>query len=176
MSGLQASTACERANPIAALAGCENCGLELGPKPGSGEQITLHSRFDGGSFHAVTRDSASNAPFGLTPESTAMKMIAAATVIVLSLATFSTSLASTNETRRSKVVRFTDLDLSHLEGAASLYSRLQGAARAVCGTPLSQRSVSDRLVYETCVDNSVRAATAELDQDLLTEYVASRRR
>jgi UrcA family protein len=67
-------------------------------------------------------------------------------------------MASTNETPRSRVVRFTGLDLSRLDGAASLYARLQGAARAVCGTPLSQRFVSVRLVYEECVDNSVRAA------------------
>jgi UrcA family protein len=105
-----------------------------------------------------------------------MKIIAAATVIALSLATFSASMASTNETPRSRVVRFTDLDLSRLDGAASLYARLQGAARAVCGTPLSQRSVSDRLVYEECVDNSVRAAAAELDHDLLNEYVATKSR
>jgi UrcA family protein len=70
------------------------------------------------------------------------------------------------------VVRFADLDLSHSDGVAQLYQRLQGAAEVVCAAQ-NGRNGSD-LGYQTrytiCRQSALAAAVTKVDQPALTAY------
>jgi UrcA family protein len=66
-------------------------------------------------------------------------------------------------------VRFADLDLSRIEGAATLYTRLRGAARQVCA-PLDGRSLKSWGRFRSCVVDALSTAVAEVDKPLLSSY------
>jgi UrcA family protein len=67
------------------------------------------------------------------------------------------------------VVRFSDLDLSRIEGASTLYARLRHAARAVCD-PLESRDMGLAKKYKACVDKALADAVATVNRPLLTQY------
>ena len=69
---------------------------------------------------------------------------------------------------RSVVVHFADLDLSRSEGAAVLYQRLDGAAKAVCA-PLD-RDLARYTAFKACVKGALSTAVAKVDQPALTAY------
>jgi len=76
----------------------------------------------------------------------------------------SSSARANEETPKSKVVRFSDLDITKLEGAKVLYRRIQGAAREVCAPPMSRNL--DTLQEESvctreAIDNAVRHVNSE---------------
>jgi UrcA family protein len=67
------------------------------------------------------------------------------------------------------VVPFSDLDLSRIEGAATLYARLRHAARAVCETILTaQPGLGEK--YRACVDKAIAEAVASANRPLLSQY------
>jgi UrcA family protein len=67
------------------------------------------------------------------------------------------------------IVRFADLDLSKVNGAASLYSRLRHAAAIVC-SPLDSRSLIVATQYRACVNQAIDRAVASVDRPMLSQY------
>jgi UrcA family protein len=70
----------------------------------------------------------------------------------------------------TRTVKYGDLDLSRTEGAAHLYSRIQTAARAVCGPAISSGPRDSILVSWHCMDQSIARAVADVNAPTLTSY------
>ena len=73
------------------------------------------------------------------------------------------------EAQLQQVVRFPDLDISRIEGAAALYARLRGAARAVC-EPLESREIALAAKHRACIDKAITDAVASVNRPLLSQY------
>ncbi len=71
------------------------------------------------------------------------------------------------------VVRFPDLDLSKIEGAAVLYGRLSHAARVVCA-PLQSPDLEGKAKYRACLQQAVANAVAGINRPLVRQYHESR--
>jgi UrcA family protein len=71
------------------------------------------------------------------------------------------------------VVRFADLDLSKIDGAAILYTRISYAAANVCDS-LRSRDVGIAAKYRACVAQAVANAVASVDRPLVSQYHESR--
>ena len=107
----------------------------------------------------------------------AIRAITISTAIVLG---FSASIASANTSSSQSVnygvkqytVRFADLDLSKLDGAAALYRRLNQAAAIVC-SPLESRSLDMAAQYRACVDHAIAGAVTSVDSPMLSQYYGS---
>jgi UrcA family protein len=70
-------------------------------------------------------------------------------------------------------VNYSDLDLTRKAGAASLYSRIKSAARAVCdpiGGDVFQQSYSR---MHGCVEQAIARAVADVNAPALTSYHAA---
>jgi len=67
------------------------------------------------------------------------------------------------------VVRFSDLDVSKIEGAKTLYARLRLAAKVVC-EPLESASSWAELQYRACMDKAIADAVASANRPLLSQY------
>jgi UrcA family protein len=65
-------------------------------------------------------------------------------------------------------VRFADLDLDRVEGAAALYDRLHAAAQSVCGPLANDLAHLSR--YKACITETVSVAVARIDKPTLTRY------
>ena len=70
----------------------------------------------------------------------------------------------------TRTVKYGDLDLSRTAGAASLYSRIQTAARAVCESPLSTGVRGEMLLSRHCMEESIARAVADVNAPTLTSY------
>jgi UrcA family protein len=85
----------------------------------------------------------------------------------------SASAAPTDQTvaggLRTYVVRFHDLDVSRMEGAAALYSRIHHAAVVVCEPGVS-RDVGIYVMYRACMDKAVADAVEHVNRPLLSQY------
>jgi UrcA family protein len=66
----------------------------------------------------------------------------------------------------SVVVHYADLDLSTSAGATTLFHRIKGAAKGVCGTPGA--SIEEHILWRGCVDSAVGNAVASVNSPLLT--------
>ena len=71
------------------------------------------------------------------------------------------------------IVRFPDLDLSKMEGAAALYVRLQHAAGIACNS-LQSRDIGIAAKYRACMQHAVADAVASVNRPLLSQYHESR--
>jgi UrcA family protein len=67
------------------------------------------------------------------------------------------------------VVRFSDLDVSKIEGAKTLYTRLRYAAKVVC-EPFESASLSGYARHNACMDKAIADAVARVDRPLLSQY------
>ena len=65
-----------------------------------------------------------------------------------------------------KTVSYADLDLSRSEGAATLYGRLLGAAKQVCGNP--SRSLEQIGQWKACYSSALDEAVVKVDEPALT--------
>jgi UrcA family protein len=72
---------------------------------------------------------------------------------------------------RSEKVNFADLNLNTLAGASALYSRIEGAARSVCGPDNEPFSHGE---FKTCCRTAIAAAIAKVNSPLLTAVHASK--
>jgi UrcA family protein len=63
-------------------------------------------------------------------------------------------------------VNYSDLNLATINGATTLYVRIEGAAHFVCGDP--GRSLDERLFWQSCYGNAVNHAVTEVNNPLLT--------
>ena len=99
------------------------------------------------------------------------RFITLASTYILGLATLIPCQAE--EAPRSRTVQFADLDITHVEGAAALYSRIRRAARSVCDGYNSMELVR-RQRYIACYETAVSNAVAEVNEPVLTAYAAKR--
>jgi UrcA family protein len=74
----------------------------------------------------------------------------------------------------TRTVKYGDLDLARGAGAATLYSRIQNAARAVCEPALTSRAWESILVAHRCVEQSIARAVADVNAPALTSYYVSK--
>src|SRR5450631_566590 len=70
----------------------------------------------------------------------------------------------------TRTVKYGDLDLTRSPGAATLYSRIQTAARAVCEPATSSGARDAPLLARRCMDQSVTRAVADVNAPALTSY------
>jgi UrcA family protein len=67
------------------------------------------------------------------------------------------------------LVRYPDLDLSKMEGATALYSRISHAARIVC-QPLESRQMDIATKHSACLQQAVAKAVADVNSPLVSQY------
>jgi UrcA family protein len=81
------------------------------------------------------------------------------------LASAAASAADRSETARGLTVRYADLNMSTIAGATTLYRRIQGAARLVCGD--EGRALDDQRDWKICYHGAVSNAVSTVDSALL---------
>jgi UrcA family protein len=104
----------------------------------------------------------------------AIRAITISTAIVLG---FSASIASANSSSsqsgshgvKQYTVRFSDLDLSKLDGAAALYRRVNQAAAIVC-SPLESRSLDMAVQYRACDYHDIAGAVVSVGSPMSQYY------
>jgi UrcA family protein len=62
-------------------------------------------------------------------------------------------------------VRYTAADVSTIDGARTLYERIRGAARFVCGD--SGRTLWEQRTWQSCYRGAVESAVSEVNSPLL---------
>jgi len=67
---------------------------------------------------------------------------------------------------RSVTVNYRDLNLSTIEGATALYTRLKGAARTVCDQP--NTGLDDHRAWQACYKAAMADAVAKVNSPLLS--------
>jgi UrcA family protein len=70
-------------------------------------------------------------------------------------------------------VRFADLDVTHTQGAAVLYGRIEQAANTVCAA-FEGRDLSRVANFQGCVRQTIAAGVAKVNQPALTAYYRMR--
>jgi UrcA family protein len=90
---------------------------------------------------------------------------AVALASVLCLAGTATALAGDAREMHIKV-NFSDLNLATINGATTLYQRIEGAARFVCGEP--GRRLDEQRYWRSCYGDAVNHAVTEVNNPLLT--------
>jgi UrcA family protein len=86
-----------------------------------------------------------------------------ALAVVLGLLGSAQALASVPP---SVKVNYADLNLSTQAGAQTLYNRIAGAARTVCGFPGS--TLLDQSIWKACYRDAISEAVAKVNSPLLT--------
>jgi UrcA family protein len=87
----------------------------------------------------------------------------------MSATTFAAFASDRSDEPRKQLVRPRDLDLTTPADIARFYKRLASAARNVC-VDFEGRSLSDRALFQRCVDQSTANVVAKLDLPALTQY------
>jgi UrcA family protein len=105
---------------------------------------------------------------------TKIRTITISAAIVLGFSAAAASASTSNNQFVSDgvnkyIVRFADLDLSKVDGAAQLYGRLRQAAAIVCG-PLESRNLQMAARYQVCVDHAIAGAVAGVGRPMLSQY------
>jgi len=67
-------------------------------------------------------------------------------------------------------VNYSDLNLSTMNGATTLYQRIEGAAHFVCGD--EGRGLDEQIVWKTCYGDAVNHAVTQVNNPLLTSLYA----
>jgi UrcA family protein len=67
----------------------------------------------------------------------------------------------------TKIVAYGDLNLETEAGAKVLYSRLLNAAKDVC-VPLESRDPNHKSLWQSCLDNAVTSAVAQVNKTRVT--------
>jgi len=103
---------------------------------------------------------------------TAVSLAAVAALITANVLT--SSIVRADEAVPSKVVSFGDLNLHSEQGAATLYQRVQVAARGVCPSDASGRQLEQRAARQSCIDDAVARAVRQINNDSLNAYYSAR--
>jgi UrcA family protein len=74
--------------------------------------------------------------------------------------------AATSADPPQRTVSYADLNLSHPAGAATLYSRIKSAARAVCEPQLGIELITNTF-YKRCVEDAIGRAVADVNAPVL---------
>jgi UrcA family protein len=73
---------------------------------------------------------------------------------------------------RSVTVSFRDLDLSSVEGARTLYGRIQSAAKQVCG--YAGADLIEQSIWKSCYRHAISDAVGKVNSPLLTAVYTGR--
>jgi UrcA family protein len=73
---------------------------------------------------------------------------------------------------RSETLRYADLDLTTVEGAATLFQRLNGAAARVCYDPRLGNTPDWSQQYSHCTKAAIGGAVAKIDVPTVTAFAA----
>jgi UrcA family protein len=110
-----------------------------------------------------------------------MKIFAlVAATVASSISMISAAHAATLEVTPSISIQYSDLDLSRVEGNASLYRRVQIAAKAVCRDldpgDRSNRAMQRYLKTEraACLDHAIKAAVAQVNRQSFTDFATAK--
>lgn len=76
--------------------------------------------------------------------------------------------ASAGPKTKAQTVTFADLDLSKAAGAQTLYKRIKGAARHVCGPVDNYTFVTPARAFSQCYAKAIADAVAQIDRPSLT--------
>jgi UrcA family protein len=93
-------------------------------------------------------------------------IIAATTFVALACIAHA-GTAQASESPLTKKVVYQDLNLDSEPGAKALYARLLFAAKEVC-TPYESIELSQRRIWQTCVDNAMASAVKEINKPMVT--------
>ncbi|MBS0578399.1 MAG: UrcA family protein [Proteobacteria bacterium] len=88
------------------------------------------------------------------------------TVALAALACTVCSTPGWSATPASVTVKYGDLDLTSRAGASTLYHRIQGAARYVCG--VEGQSLVEVIRWRACVSDATGEAVERVNSPLLT--------
>jgi UrcA family protein len=100
-----------------------------------------------------------------------MKITLVLAASILSLSSFAAH-ATTPAGAAAVEIKYSDLDLNRKAGVATLYQRIQGAARQVCEVHAGRR-ITELRAHAACLDNAVLTAVARINRPMLSEYVAA---
>jgi UrcA family protein len=119
------------------------------------------------------RDGSMLLPNDLPNSRETIMKITIAIFAALALGGSAMSIAADNDVPQA-VVKFGDLDLSSLQGAARLYSRIDEAARKVCKPfDVNVRDIGSRTRLDACVHKAIADAVTTVAQpQLLAIYNA----
>lgn len=92
----------------------------------------------------------------------------ASALLACALAAGTASAARPGEETVSVKVRFGDLDISKIEGATRLYSRIKRAARTVCGMDNIQPEEQFYSHWKPCYEQAIATAVASVNSPMLT--------
>jgi UrcA family protein len=96
------------------------------------------------------------------------RMIAAAAFTGLAVGFAAACPAEGSTDAPEATVKFADLNVSSPQGAASLYSRIRGAANTVCRT-LEGRDLTSKTLFDRCVQKAIADAVNQVNQAQLYE-------
>lgn len=81
--------------------------------------------------------------------------------------------APQTQVAHSVIVGYSDLNLAHPEGAAALYRRIKAAGRTACGPSPDPRRVNEVRLYQSCYEQAIAEAIAQVDRPALTALARS---
>jgi len=95
-------------------------------------------------------------------------MAALAPALTVNLA----SATTVDDQARQAVVRYSDLDLSRPQDARRLFSRIQGAARAVCEN-FRSAELQRAQIYRQCMDKAIADALSKVQSAQVTAIAST---
>lgn len=102
-----------------------------------------------------------------TSTSTQFRRVLTATIFtVLTSGIAAVSFAADSTDVLQKNVRYGDLNVSSAEGAATLYSRIRGAAKDVC-RPLNGDDLRAKHAFESCINKAIARAVNQVGEPAL---------
>ena len=100
----------------------------------------------------------------LTTSSNLPRWITTAIFAALTLTCGAVSIAADNSDVPQALVKFADLNLSNLQGAITLYSRIAAAANRVCKPfDIDSRDLGSRARLDSCVHKAIANAVTKVD-------------
>ena len=104
-----------------------------------------------------------------------LRTVVACSLLATSLSSLAAVSASTatEDDQFSRVVKFADLDLTHSHGAATLYTRIRSAAKAVC-RPQFNWVMEMHAISDQCREQAIARAVADVNAPALTAYYQGR--
>jgi len=103
----------------------------------------------------------------------ATTLIAAAVLTGALLAAPAASAAEVSATHDGYRIRYSPSELENSADAENIYRKLKFAARQVCESGATLRSLSERIQSERCVEKVLASVVQEIDQPLLSSLHAS---
>ena len=95
---------------------------------------------------------------------------------LITVAAFAGAIASANaaDSVPTQAVSYGDLNLSSAQGAATLYKRIQAAARSVCPVGGSDRELQRVISRQSCYDQAVARAVRQVNSSSLSAYYSAK--